>query len=216
MKIAVLGGSFNPIHIGHLALADEVCTSLGYDKILFIPTYNPPHKELNEMTAPSVRVEMVKLACCDDERFESEECEILRGGVSYTYDTLTYLYDKYSGVLDDKIGLIMGEDLLSHFNLWYKAEEIASMSQLILAVRPETASEYEYKNKPKGKYADMAEGFDIAEDKLFKNALFVNNPSLSVSSTDIRSRAACGRSFRYLVPSKVFKYIKDKGLYGCN
>jgi len=217
MKIAVLGGSFNPIHIGHLALGDEVCTSLGYDKVLFIPTYNPPHKQLNEIVCAIDRYNMVKLACSTDNRFEAENCEIDRQGVSYTYDTICYLEQKYKDNLEDKIGLIMGDDLLAGFHLWYKADEIAEKCQLILAKRPKEEENLLYKNKPKGDYGLLdTSSFDKSKESLFSSALYIDNPSLKVSSTDIRFRASSGKAFKYLVPPEVFKYIKDKGLYDFN
>ncbi len=215
MKIAVLGGSFNPIHIGHLALADEVCSSLGYDKILFVPTYNPPHKELNEFVDPYVRLEMVRLACSSDERFEAEGCEIERKGISYTYDTICYLEEKYKGVLDGKIGFIMGDDLLAGFHLWHRAEELSRKCQLILARRPFGEENSSHKNKAKGQYDSInRKCFDLTQEALFEASLKVDNPSLTISSTDIRYRISSGRSFKYLVSAEVFKYIKDKGLYG--
>ena len=118
MKVAVLGGSFNPVHIGHLALADEICVSLGYDKVLFVPVFSPPHKTMNEALPPEKRTEMVELACQDDPRFKMEPCEIQRGGVSYTYDTICFIEEKYK---PEKIGLVIGRDLFSTFHLWKNA-----------------------------------------------------------------------------------------------
>ncbi|MCR5761971.1 MAG: nicotinate (nicotinamide) nucleotide adenylyltransferase [Treponema sp.] len=217
MKIAVLGGSFNPIHIGHLALADEVCTSLGYDRVLFIPTYNPPHKEMNGALPASVRLELVRQACSFDSRFQAEPCEVERAGVSYTYDTICYLEKKYEKELESPIGLIMGDDLLPGFHLWHKAADIAEKCTLILARRKVSSENKEHANVHSGEYANVSHGekdFDIAGEPLFKNAVRLDNAVLPVSSTDIRTRIAAGRSFRYLVPTAVFNYIKDGLLYG--
>lgn len=217
MKIAVLGGSFNPVHIGHLALADEVCVSLGYDKVLFIPTYNPPHKEMKDALPASVRLELVRCACKGDSRFSAEDCEIKRCGVSYTYDTICYLEEKYSGKLDSPIGLIMGDDLLAGFHLWHRAAELADKCTLILARREVLAEDKAYANVHSGEYANVSHGekvFDIESEPLFRNAVRLDNAVLPVSSTDIRTRIACGRGFRYLVPTSVFNYIRDGNLYG--
>lgn len=217
MKLAVLGGSFNPIHTGHLVLADDVCVSFGYDKLLFIPTFNPPHKIPENMCSAEDRLQMVRKACSGDSRFEAEDCEIKRGGVSYTYDTICYLEEKYKSVLEGKIGLVMGSDLHSHFHLWYKAEEIARKCDLILAERPVTAEKKEFANHPSGDYGKEYTEDDPACEinrKLFQNALYLENPILPVSSTDIRRRCAEGRSFKYLVPSEVFSYIIKGKLYG--
>lgn len=217
MKIAVFGGSFNPIHIGHLALADDVCMSLGYDRVLFVPTCNPPHKEMNGALPAGMRLNLVRLACGTDERFCAEDCEVRRSGVSYTYDTICYLEDYYRDILDGPIGLIMGDDLLPGFHLWYKARELSEKCTLILARRTVLAEDKTYSNVHSGEYANVAHGemeFDISSEPLFKNAVRLDNAVLPVSSTDIRSRIASGRSFKYLVPTAVFNYIKDGALYG--
>ena len=251
MKIAVLGGSFNPIHVGHLALADDVCKTLGYDKVLFIPALNPPHKEMNDAASAKDRLGMVQAACEDDDRFEAEGCELERGGVSYTYDTICYLEEKYRGQLEGKIGLIMGSDLLEKFHFWHRAEELAEKCDLILARRPEVQENDQFSNKAIGAFAMNHEAtsssgsadtrtapetsssvspaidrfaagntglaeptYHPLEDPLFEHALIIENPLLSISSTDIRSRIAEGKSFKYLVPSAVFKYISNGKLYG--
>lgn len=212
MKIAVLGGSFNPIHMGHLALADDVCKTLGYDKLLFVVALNPPHKEMCEAASAGDRLEMVRAACSDDVRFEAEDCEIVRGGVSYTYDTICYLEQKYSAVLEGKIGLVMGDDLLAEFHLWHRASDLAKKCDLILARRPAVADDARFANRPIGAYGKEHAG-DRA-DPLFANAKIIENPLLSISSTDIRARIAQGKSFQYLVPSAVFKYISTGKIYG--
>lgn len=255
LKIAVLGGSFNPIHIGHLALADEVCTSLHYDKVIFVPSLNSPHKEMNCALLPSERLKMVRLSCKGDSRFLVEDCEILRGGVSYTYQTLEFLEKKYKNLLSEKLGLILGSDLFSGFHLWKNAQEISEKATLILARRPLETQEFEnqhivspdsqlnsqnfatnqqlnqqevqsqnhqnhlklHQNKALGEYAKLAEqknsDFDVKNEVLFKNAIFLENPLIPVSSTEIRTRISEGKAFKYLVENKVFKYIKKKGFY---
>ncbi|MFA6937927.1 MAG: nicotinate (nicotinamide) nucleotide adenylyltransferase [Treponema sp.] len=230
MKLAILGGSFNPIHMGHLALADDVCTSLGYDKMLFVVTNIPPHKEMNCAVSSKDRLEMVKSACECDSRFEAEDCELKREGVSYTYDTVCYLEEKYKGALEGKIGLVMGDDLISGFHLWRNAKELSKKCDLILARRPsavaessfnslsDLSSKKNFSNKPLGEYEkvkDVHITFEqILSDELLKNAITIENPLLSISSTDIRTRIAEGKSFRYLVPSQVFDYISSGKLYG--
>ena len=248
LKIAVLGGSFNPIHIGHLALADEVCISLHYDKVIFVPSLNSPHKEMNCALPAKERLKMVKLACKNDRRFIVEDCEILRGGVSYTYQTLEFLEKKYKNVLSEKLGLILGSDLFSGFHLWKNAEEISEKANLILAKRPKESQETEnfqisqnsqnpllnsqnlhlssqnsqlshqnHQNKALGDYAKLAEqknsDFNVKNEPLFKNAIFLENPLIPISSTEIRTRISEGKAFKYLVENKVFKYIKKKGFY---
>ena len=219
MKIAVLGGSFNPIHLGHLALADEVCTQLGYDKVLFIPTHTPPHKQMNDAPRAERRLQMVQAACRHDKRFVAEDCEIKRQGVSYTYDTILYLQKKYEGKLTDKIGLVMGDDLLPGFHLWNHAKELSELCQIIIARRPsdkDTSRMSRHANKAVGDYANTVapEQFAPEDDPLLQNASQLDNPMLSISSTDIRYRIAEGKAFKFLVPPAVYDCILRRNLYG--
>lgn len=220
MKIAVLGGTFNPIHMAHLAVADEVCTSLGYDRVLFVPSNIPPHKQMNCSVTTEDRVRMVQRACDADPRFQCEPCEVERGGISYTYDTICFLEKKYAHVLEGKLGLIMGRDQAAGFHLWHRAHDIARMVDLVLVERPvmtEPAS-CSVGNVPTGNYAsitgDSLREFNASDDPLLKGARVLSNALLPVSSTDIRERASEGRAFRYLVPPAVFEYIMGGNLYG--
>lgn len=217
MRAAVLGGSFNPLHIGHLALADEVCVELGYDTVFFVPTFSPPHKEMQGALPPEQRLRLVQLACAPDPRFRAESCEIDRGGTSYTYDTVLHLERQYAPCLEAPLGLVLGDDLLPGFHLWYRAAELAARCRLVLARRP-FMEEHGASNKAVGAYAaaSYAENrdFDISAEPLLKDSVRLANPPLPVSSTDIRARIAQGKGFRYLVPEPVFKYIKEGNLYG--
>lgn len=216
MKLAVLGGSFNPVHVGHLALADEVCVSLGFDKVLFVPTYTPPHKRMNGMLPPETRAKMLSFALEDDDRFILELCEIERKGISYTYDTVRYIEEKYTP--KGKVGLVIGRDLFASFHLWKNAHELACCCDIILAERPFMDEGGSFQNEALGEYAnvkqDVLESFDVRSEPLFKNALLLKNEPLQVSSTQIRSRVAKKAAFKYLVPSKVFNYIVEGGFYG--
>ncbi len=217
MKIAVLGGSFNPIHLGHLALADEVCQSLSYTKVLFVPTYNPPHKQAFEMLSAENRLNMVKIACSYDNRFDAEDCELRRKGTSYTYDTILYLQEKYKNQLEEKIALVLGEDLFFGFHNWYHAKELSELCTLVLAHRPQETHESGFSNIPIGNYALKAsENWSFLDEPLFKDAIHIQNPRLQISSTEIRARIAQGKSFKYLVPNGVFEYITERGLYGAS
>ncbi len=209
----MLGGSFNPIHIGHLILADSVCTTFGYDKVLFVPTYCPPHKEMSCTLDSGDRFEMVRLAVEDDERFEAEDCELRRGGVSYTWDTVCYLEEKYKSVLTGKIGLIFGEDLISDYDKWNRASELAKKADLILACRPrDTGLKAEFKNVPTGEYGKNPIHNVTRENFPYPHKI-VENPSLEISSSEIRQKIAENGSWRYLVSEKVFEYIKKRNLY---
>lgn len=213
MKIAMLGGSFNPIHVGHLILADSVCKNLGYDKILFVPTANPPHKELSCELAASDRLKMTELAVSGDQRFVAEPCEIERGGVSYTYDTICFLEQKYASLLDGKIGLIMGEDLISDYDKWYRAEELAQKADLILALRPKNSDlKAEFQNSPTEKYGKNPLKGVSRENFPFPHKI-VENPRIELSSSEIRQKIAEDGAWRYLVSERVFEYIIERNLY---
>ncbi|MDR3283611.1 MAG: nicotinate (nicotinamide) nucleotide adenylyltransferase [Treponema sp.] len=191
-KIAMLGGSFNPPHIGHLFLADEVMRQLGYDKVLFVPARLHPFKGEPVGAGPEDRLAMLKPAVEDNPGFEIEVCELEREETSYTFDTVTLLEQKYRGELEGKIGLIIGDDLAADFDKWYRAEELPDRADIILARR-------------------MAGSGNI----LFPwRHISLDNALLPVSSSDIRERIAGGRSWRYLVSPAVFRYIIQRKLYG--
>lgn len=209
----MLGGSFNPIHIGHLILADSVCKSLGYEKILFVPTYCPPHKAMSCGLPSDDRFEMVRLSVQGDNRFEAEDCEIRRGGVSYTWDTICYLEEKYKSVLTGKIGLIFGEDLLGNYDKWDHAAELAEKADLILACRPEdTGLKKEYRNEPVGEYGKSPPKKVTRENFPYPHKI-VENPKIEISSSEIRQKVGEGGAWRYLVSPAVFDYIKERNLY---
>lgn len=216
MKIAILGGSFNPFHIGHAMVADTVVKELGYDKILFVPTCIPPHKTLSGLSSTEQRLAMVKAVCKSEGEghFELETCEIDRGGVSYTVDTVKYLTDKYKDILDGKIGLIMGEEIAAEFDKWHCPDEIAALCDLIIVPRYPDYSENHTSghNKPTGNYeGDFKVQFNKENFKYPCKVLA--NPVLQVSSTEIRLRIPENRSFKYLVPAAVYEYIQKNNLY---
>jgi len=217
MKIAVLGGSFNPVHVGHAMLADTIITELGFDKVLFVPTCIPPHKIINSKVTTEQRIEMLQ-AFCESEgngHYEVELCEIERGGVSYTSDTLVYLSEKYKGKLEGKFSFVMGDEIAAEFHKWHEPEVIAAHADFIITRRypdyREAGSE-KFGNTPSGHYkGDMKVAFSV--EKFGYPCTYLKTPVLPVSSTDIRSRVAEGRSFRYLVPAAVYDYIVKNKLY---
>lgn len=196
MRLAMLGGSFNPIHIGHLLLADEVCHRLAYDKVLFVPVNLPPHKELADGATSEQRLEMVRLSIAGNSRFGVDTCELERGGISYTYDTISCLREQYAGQLEGKIGLIMGDDLVEGFEEWGHYQELPELADIILARRicwnGTVRKEFPYRH------------------------IELDNGILPVSSSQIRrARNGDGGSWRYLVPESVYRYIIQGNLYGC-
>lgn len=214
MKIAILGGSFNPVHIGHLILADSVCKNLGYDKVLFIPTFIPPHKMMPDSVSAAQRYEMVETAVKGDSRFMAESCEIDRGGISYTWDTVCYLEEKFKGELTDKIGIIFGEDLMGDYDKWSHAAELADRADLIIACRPEVkVNDDSYQNKPTELFGKNPMK-NISRKTFPYPHKIINNPPVEISSTEIREKIAEGGAWRYLVSESVFEYIRNGKLYG--
>lgn len=218
MKIAVFGGTFNPVHIGHAMLADTIVKELGYDKVLFVPTYQPPHKDSSKIVAAEHRMEMISRFCKTEGNghFELESCEIDRGGISYTSDTLEYLTQKYEGKLSSKLAFVMGDEVAAEFHKWRNPQKISELANLLIVHRYPDVKALEsslYDNKPTGDYkGDFSVKFD---SKTFEwPHIYLETPMLPVSSTDIRRRIAEGKSFRYLVPPAVFDYINENELYG--
>ena len=195
MRLAVLGGSYNPIHIGHLMLADAVALRYGYDTVAFVPAFLSPFKDGHSGCTAEDRLAMVKLAIADNPSFYCEPCEIERQGVSYTIDTLKFLKKKFPQC-EGKIGLIIGDDLLEGFAGWREAEHIPD-------------------------YADIIVGNRIIDRYLTEQAasagkvphLRVDNALLPVSSSGIRAAIQEKKSWRYLVPPAVYSYIKEHKLY---
>ncbi|MBQ9495066.1 MAG: nicotinate (nicotinamide) nucleotide adenylyltransferase [Treponema sp.] len=214
MKLALLGGSFNPLHIGHAMLAETVVTELGYDTVLFVPAFIPPHKTFADAPSAQDRFNMTLSFCRNSAHFEATDCEIARGGVSYTFDTVQFIIDKFKGILTEKPALIMGQENAAEFDKWHRANELVHIANIIIARRSESERVIDtaaFENKPTGSYTG---GFDKGE-LVFPHAhVLLENPLLPISSTDVRARIASGKSWRYLVPERVFQYIIKHKLYG--
>ena len=191
MKIAILGGTFNPIHIGHLMLAEDVRKEFGYDKILFIPACVPPHKVYQASVSDADRLEMIRLAIADNPYFDVDSCELQRKGVSYTIDTIYDLESRYQEQIEGKIGLIIGDDLLNGFGSWHLADALALRVRLIVGRRL-------YSTLP------LESPFPFPP---------LSNSILPISSSEIRQKIQSKKSWRYLVPNSVFQYIESRNLY---
>ncbi len=193
MKLAILGGSFNPIHIGHIALAKRAIEKFGYDNVFFVPAFQPPHKNLAQGAQNSDRCTMISLVAAENSSFALETCEIDRGGTSYTIDTIQYLYDKYRDCLEGKIGLIIGADLVKDFHLWKDVHTLVEITDVLLAFR--------------GSLTEMEDFSFPFNYKTMENAL------LDVSSQEIRNSIKCGKDWKNHVTKSVYEYIQTKELY---
>lgn len=198
-KIGIMGGTFNPIHHGHLILAQTAFEQFGLDQILFMPNKNPYYKKLTHIVTEEHRSDMVKLAIADNDAFAFSDVELHREGNTYTVDTLRILTKENP---DTEYYFIMGADSLYQFESWKEASEILKMATLLVATRDAVSihnieGQIEYLEE---KYEDV---------KIY----CLTAPSLEISSSSLRNWVRKGRSIRYLVPEKVANYIKDNGLY---
>ncbi|HEY3416296.1 MAG TPA: nicotinate-nucleotide adenylyltransferase [Armatimonadota bacterium] len=193
-RVGILGGTFDPIHFGHLAIAEEARERFALDVVLFIPTGEPPHKPAGRASA-EVRYRMTELAIADNPAFAASRIEVDRPGRSYTVETLEQLHAQYPQAA---FCLIMGADMAIDFPSWRDPEGILARAALIVANRPEY---------PQQDILDLQTR--IGPERL----QIMEGPGLWISSTDLRQRVREGRSIRYLVPSPVVEFICGNGLY---
>jgi nicotinate-nucleotide adenylyltransferase len=200
--VGVFGGSFNPIHFGHLLLADEICEALRLDRVLFVPAAVPPHKPAAELASAEHRYRMTALAVREHPRFAVSDIELRREGPSYTVDTLAALRD------EGALRLLIGSDTFLDLLSWREPREIARLAQLIVV--PRTGGEFD----PDGPAAQKVlhelglSAFGAADGPVLYRAA-----SLPISGSDLRLRAREGRSLVYRMPEAVAAYIREHGLY---
>ena len=198
-KVGIMGGTFNPIHNGHLILGQTAYEQFGLDEVLFMPNKKPYYKKLSKNVTDEQRCDMVKLAIENNDAFSFSDIEVTREGVTYTVDTLHILTEQNP---DHEYYFIMGADSLFHFDSWKDPDEIIKMATLLVATRDSMAtfdieSQIEYL---------QSEFEDAKIECLF-------SPSLEISSNQLRKRCREGKSIRYLVPDKVAFYIQKHDLY---
>ena len=192
----MLGGTFDPVHLGHLIGAQAAWEGLGLDRVLFVPAARPPHKLKAAITPAVHRVEMLRLALAGDNRFALHLDEIDRQGRSYTVDTLRRFREKELKP-GDELFFILGADNLLEFDTWKNWRRIGAQARLAVLGR-------------EGFTADRR----VLEDKLDGiEVLRVNMPSIGISATGVRAACAAGKPIRYLVPEPVALYIERNGLY---
>ena len=196
MKIGVFGGAFNPVHKGHIHLADAYYETLMLDKIIFIPTAKPPHKPDLNLAPSEDRINMLKLAIAD-KPYEISTIELDRQGVSYSVDTLSALKEIYP---NDELYLIIGADQFFYFDKWYKYDEILKLATICTLAREN--------EEEKLKLLDFAEKLGIENSFYLLNA-----PVFKASSTQIRNGIKAGDDVSALLPNGVMQYIIEKGLY---
>ena len=198
-RIGILGGTFNPIHIGHLLAAQAVREACGLDRVALMPCHVPPHKGTGELASAADRLEMVRLAAAGDPALEVCTLEIERGGPSYAVDTVRAYRQMHPG---REPHFIIGMDALRELHLWHRVEELLGLCPFIVVDRPGVCG--------------VAQASEIPLPAPWPERLLarvVRGRLCEVSSREIRSRVAEGRAIRYLVPEPVSRFIDHRGLY---
>jgi nicotinate-nucleotide adenylyltransferase len=196
VNIGVLGGTFDPIHIGHLVVAEEARIKLGLSEVLFVPAGQPWLKQDRDITPAVHRVEMVRRAIADNPYFKLSTLEVDRPGPSYTMDTLTLLQDQLSR--EASLFFILGRDTLAELPLWKEPRKVIQLCRLV--VPPRLGSR------------DLRH-LEEAIPGLLERVIQLDMPVIGISSSEIRQRIARGLPVRYLVPAEVEKYITEQGIY---
>lgn len=197
-RIGIMGGTFDPLHYGHLVAAEMARHEFALEKVIFIPTGNPPHKVGRRVTSSGDRYEMVKRAVQDNSFFEVSDLEIQRKGYSYTVDTLKDMHKLYP---QHELYFITGADAFREIFTWREVQSVLSLSHFIGASRP-GFDPHEFLEELKRNYPEF-----LPHMHLF------DVPALAISSTDIRSRVKEGKPIRYLLPESVRLYIEEADLY---
>jgi nicotinate-nucleotide adenylyltransferase len=198
LRLGILGGTFDPVHFGHLLAAEEARVALHLERVLFAPAGDPPHKQGHAILAIRHRLTMVHLAIADNPAFSISPVDIERPGPHYTVDMIQLLRDKWSTHADETF-FIMGVDSLSHLLTWHQPARLIELCRLAVVARP-------------GYRADLAE-LKTALPDINTRLDWVEMPVLGISSTDLQRRVSEGRSIRYQVPAVVAMYVAKHRLY---
>ncbi|MDY6912850.1 MAG: nicotinate-nucleotide adenylyltransferase [Planctomycetota bacterium] len=199
--IALFGGTFDPVHNGHLIVARAVAEHCGFERVTFVPTANPPHKQAAQASGED-RLTMLRLATADEELFDICQVELARAGASYTFETLTELRRQHGP--DVRLDWIIGADMLEDLPKWHRAAEVVEMATIIIAARPPQRLER--------LFADLEKHFSSEQLSRLRQSV-APAPIVDISSTDIRDRIRGGKSIRFLVPEAVEQYIRQHRLY---
>lgn len=192
MKIGIIGGTFDPIHLGHLLIAEQARDRMNLDKVWFIPTGQPPHKQGHHITSAKHRLAMVKIATEENSAFEVLDWEVKREKLSYTIDTINWAVKTYPTY---QFSLIVGTDMVNNLPSWHQIDKLVQHVSIIAMRRPGVTAE----SLP-----------EFIQEKV----RWVEDPvEIFLSASQLRDMISNGRSFRYAVPSSVCKYIEEHQLY---
>lgn len=187
-RVGILGGTFNPIHIGHLAVAQMAMDKFSLDKVVFVPTHLPPHKKIANLASAAHRYQMVRIAIEDNPAFMISDYEIKKGGKSYSVETIRHFRTIYPA--GTKFFFIIGSDNLAELSSWKEIEQIVGMVSFVVVNRP---------------------GFEDVQCPIRHQHLSM--PGMDISSSYLRRGVVQGKSIKYLVPEKVFRYIEKHNLF---
>ncbi len=196
-RIGIYGGTFDPIHIGHLAIAEEARVELDLSLVIFVPAARQPLKDGAQSAPPADRLAMVRLACADNAAFTTDDLELERPPPSYTVDTLEIFRERYGSQAE--LWFILGVDAARELPRWHRVERIAELAQLAVLGRPG--------------YSLHLPSLETALPSLRGRVRLIDGPRLDISSTELRRRLATGRPVRYQLPEPVRVYIQQRGLY---
>lgn len=198
MNIGVMGGTFDPVHMGHLLIAEEARTRLNLAEILFVPAGLPWLKADRPISSVEHRVEMVRLAIADKPYFKLSTVDLERAGPTYTVDTIAALQGQIGA--GDELFLILGWDSLAELPEWHEASRLVTMCRLVVAPRP-------------GYPLPKLKSLEASIPGISQRVMLMDKPNIDISASDIRERVAKGLSIRHLVPEPVNRYIKEHKLY---
>jgi nicotinate-nucleotide adenylyltransferase len=210
-RTALFGGSFNPIHYGHLLLADDVRERLSLERVLFMPAGEPPHKPVSELAPAADRYAMVRLAIADTPAFDVSDLELRRAGPSYTVDTVEAL-----GIPPDDLFLVIGSETFLDLLSWREPRRLAAHCRIVVIPRAGSAFDADGAAARKVLREIGVDAIAVADtgEVPASGVIVVHAISLPISASELRARAAAGRSLMYRVPLPVATYIARHRLYG--
>jgi nicotinate-nucleotide adenylyltransferase len=200
MRIGIFGGTFDPVHLGHLIVAEQCREQARLDQLLFVPAARPPHKQERQLTPFAQRVEMLVLACAGQPAFQIEEMEKDRPGPSFTVETVEQIHSRHP---EAELSLIIGADTLHDLPHWYEPARIVQLTELLIVPRSDWVMLLP---------EELRKSLCLPADVVLRMQP-ISVPTIGISSRDLRRRAAEGLSLRFLVPRAVEVYIQEKRLY---
>jgi nicotinate-nucleotide adenylyltransferase len=208
MRIGLFGGTFNPIHIGHLRVAEEVREALGLEKVIFVPSYLPPHKELANNVNAEKRLEIVRLSIRSNPGFEASSFEVESGGNSYSIRTIEHMRRKYGSTPY----FILGQDAFNEISSWFETEKLFDLAHFVVMTRPDIPCPC-IDDVLRGSAARFRQTERGYRNECGNEIIFVKVTPYTLSSSMIRELCKKGKSVRYLVPEEAYDYITKERIY---